>query len=98
VFEAVYRKMQTKKHKTWEGDGKVEVTGRSVVLKVLSTISMLILLYFNTKLFYLQDESGKVMGRIEKVKDDVVLEEGAQLLIGGKEVEVGFLFLFVTGP
>jgi hypothetical protein len=39
-----------------------------------------------------------VMGCIEKVKDDVVLEEGAQLLIGGKEVEVGFLFLFVTGP
>jgi hypothetical protein len=50
VFEAVYRKMQTKKHKTWEGDGKVEVTGRSVVLKVLSTISMLILLYFNVKI------------------------------------------------
>jgi hypothetical protein len=32
------------------------------------------------------------MGRIEKVKDDVVLEEGAQLLIGGKEVEVVFYF------
>jgi hypothetical protein len=32
------------------------------------------------------------MGRIEKVKDDVVLEEGAQLVISGKEVEVVFLF------
>lgn len=29
-----------------------------------------------------------MMGRIEKVKDDIVLEEGAQLAIGGKEVEV----------
>jgi len=28
------------------------------------------------------------MGRIQKVKDDVILEEGAQLVIGGKEVEV----------
>ncbi|CAB3360634.1 Hypothetical predicted protein [Cloeon dipterum] len=66
IFEAVYRKMQTKKHKTWEGDGTVEVSGRSVVLK---------------------DENGKEMGRISKVKDDVVLEEGTQLVIGGKEVE-----------
>lgn len=43
VFEAVYRKMQTKKHKTWEGDGKVEVTGRCVVLKVINHNFMVIL-------------------------------------------------------
>jgi hypothetical protein len=33
-FEAVYRKFTSKKHKTWEGDGTVEVQGRCAVLKV----------------------------------------------------------------
>ncbi|KAF4528712.1 hypothetical protein B566_EDAN014280 [Ephemera danica] len=68
IFEAVYRKMTSKKHKTWEGDGTVQVEGRCAILK---------------------DDTGKEMGRNSKVKADVIFEEGTQLLIGGKEVELG---------
>ncbi|XP_020287308.1 DNA repair and recombination protein RAD54B-like isoform X2 [Pseudomyrmex gracilis] len=35
VFNVVYGKVTSKKHKTWEGDGLLEVTGKSAVLKDL---------------------------------------------------------------
>jgi hypothetical protein len=38
----------------------------------------------------LQDEDGKELGRASKVKPGVVIEEGAQLTIGGKDVEVKY--------
>lgn len=34
VFNAVYGKVSSKKHKTWDGDGLLEVAGKSAVLKV----------------------------------------------------------------
>uniref|UniRef100_A0A182MLU3 DNA repair and recombination protein RAD54-like n=1 Tax=Anopheles culicifacies TaxID=139723 RepID=A0A182MLU3_9DIPT len=33
MFKVVWGKISTRKHKTWEGDGTLEVTGRSAVLK-----------------------------------------------------------------
>ncbi|KFB43941.1 AGAP006945-PA-like protein [Anopheles sinensis] len=33
IYKVVWGKISTRKHKTWEGDGTLEVTGRSAVLK-----------------------------------------------------------------
>uniref|UniRef100_A0A182I6R6 DNA repair and recombination protein RAD54-like n=2 Tax=Anopheles arabiensis TaxID=7173 RepID=A0A182I6R6_ANOAR len=33
IFKVVWGKISTRKHKTWEGDGTLEVSGRSAVLK-----------------------------------------------------------------
>lgn len=47
VFNVVWGKQSTKKHKTWEGDGTLHVSGKSVVLKdtegkILGTTSRII--------------------------------------------------------
>lgn len=34
----MYGKVTSKKHKTWDGDGSLEVTGKSAVLKVIQGI------------------------------------------------------------
>lgn len=58
------RKFTAKKHKTWDGDGILTVSGAYA---------------------YLQDVSGKDMGRVMYGSR---LESGSMLSIGGKEVEI----------
>nr|CAD7593222.1 unnamed protein product [Timema genevievae] len=66
VFTVLWGKQTKKKHKTWEGDGTLEVTNCSTVLK---------------------DVGGQVLGRAGRVKLEL-LEEGGQLNVGSKEVQI----------
>lgn len=51
MFNVVYGKVTSKKHKTWEGDGLLEVIGKSAVLKVTLTNQIFKILYFIFSLF-----------------------------------------------
>jgi hypothetical protein len=41
LFNVVWGKQTKKKHKTWEGDGTLEVGEKSVILKVLFLLLLL---------------------------------------------------------
>nr|CAD7459038.1 unnamed protein product [Timema tahoe] len=66
VFTVLWGKQTKKKHKTWEGDGTLEVTNCSTILK---------------------DVGGQVLGRAGRVRLEL-LEEGGQLNVGSKEVQI----------
>ncbi|XP_058066035.1 DNA repair and recombination protein RAD54B-like [Anopheles bellator] len=66
IFKVVWGKISTRKHKTWEGDGLLEVSGRSATLR---------------------DDAGKVISSASGLKLDEV-QEGIQMVVGSKEVEI----------
>ncbi|XP_067645895.1 DNA repair and recombination protein RAD54B-like [Eurosta solidaginis] len=68
IFNVVWREITKKKHKTWDGDGLLEV-------------------HIDPPRALLKDSSGKYMGCNSKFKIDE-LEEGYQMVVGGKEIEL----------
>ncbi|MCJ1486359.1 helicase, partial [Schaereria dolodes] len=66
-YNVLWRKYTAKKHKTWDGDGILRITGGYA---------------------YLQDVSGKDMGR---ASCDTPLLPGSTLSVGGKDIEVDSL-------
>ncbi|XP_053952538.1 DNA repair and recombination protein RAD54B-like [Anastrepha ludens] len=68
IFNVVWREITKKKHKTWDGDGLLEVQ-----LDVPRAV--------------LKDSTGKYIGTNTKLKLDE-LEEGCQMVVGGKEIEL----------
>ncbi|XP_052859722.1 DNA repair and recombination protein RAD54B-like [Anopheles cruzii] len=66
IFKVVWGKISTRKHKIWEGDGLLEVSGRSAILR---------------------DDAGKVISNASGLKLDEV-QEGIQMVVGSKEVEI----------
>ncbi|XP_036344661.1 LOW QUALITY PROTEIN: DNA repair and recombination protein RAD54B-like [Rhagoletis pomonella] len=68
IFNVVWREITKKKHKTWDGDGLLEVQ-----LDVPKAV--------------LKDSSGRYIGTNTKFKADE-LEEGYQMVVGGKEIEL----------
>lgn len=40
MFNVVYGKVTSKKHKTWDSDGLLEIAGKSAILKVTVTLTI----------------------------------------------------------
>lgn len=68
IFNVVWREITKKKHKTWDGDGLLEVQ-------------------LNPPRAVLKDSTGRYMGTNTKFENDN-LEEGYQMIVGGKEIEL----------
>lgn len=99
IFRVVWGKPTAKKHKTWEGDGTLELGEKTATLKVIYSSLLILDCFVCMVVYYLnsgcyeslivifQDEDGKVLGRATQVKT-MELEEGSRLKVGSKEVEV----------
>ncbi|EGI60320.1 DNA repair and recombination protein RAD54B [Acromyrmex echinatior] len=96
VFNVVYSKITSKKHKTWDDDGLLEVTGKNAILKnsdgniigrtTISPNNMAegYKLIIGSK--QVEDLDDNVIGRTTINPSNAV--EGARLIIGNKQVEI----------